>query len=77
MYRRFILSIFMVCCLAAGAAAEFEEYPASLIRLHVVAEDDSEEAQAMKLAVRDACLECARQYLADCGTPDEAYAMLA
>ena len=43
------------------------------IRLHVVAADDSDRAQALKLEVRDACLAAARGLLADCEDPEEAW----
>lgn len=43
------------------------------IRLHVLAEDDGENAQALKLEVRDACLAAARELLADCDSADEAW----
>ena len=48
----------------------------ALVRLHVVAEDDSKEAQALKLEVRDAVLAAARPLLADCDSPEIAYARL-
>lgn len=47
-----------------------------LIRLHVVASDDSQEAQALKLKVRDAVLAEAQALLADCADADEAFARL-
>ena len=43
------------------------------MRLHVVADSDAGDAQALKLAVRDAVLDCARALLADCGGADEAW----
>ena len=48
----------------------------ALVRLHVVAEDDSEAAQALKLEARDAVLAAARPLLADCDSPQLAYARL-
>ncbi len=69
----------MVCALLAAlcvrAAAQID-YTGTLVRLHVVAEDDTPQAQEIKLAVRDACLACAGEYLADCSSSDEAYAAL-
>ena len=55
-----------------------EEAPLTeaLVRLHVVAEDDSEAAQALKLEARDAVLAAARPLLADCDSPELAYARL-
>lgn len=43
------------------------------IRLHVVAEDDGDAAQALKLKARDAVLEKARALLEDCGDADAAW----
>ena len=44
------------------------------VRLHVVADGDDADAQALKLEVRDACLDCARALLADCADADAAWA---
>ena len=49
----------------------------SVIRLHVLANSDSEEDQNLKLAVRDAVLAEARVLLADVKTRDAAEAVLA
>ena len=46
------------------------------IRLHVLASDDSAEAQALKLEVRDACLFCVRALLKDCEDADEAWELV-
>ena len=56
--------------IAAQTAAD------ELVRLHVVAGDDSDAAQQLKLTVRDAVLDCARSLLADCADADAAYARL-
>lgn len=64
---------------AAGTAAKAlaEDTPvADYIRLHVLAEDDSDAAQALKLEVRDACLEAARALLADCSGAEEAWSLV-
>ena len=62
---------------AAGAKASAADIPVEdYIRLHVLAEDDSEAAQALKLEVRDACLTAARALLSDCETPEEAWSAL-
>ena len=47
------------------------------IRLHVVAEDDGDAAQALKLKARDAVLEKARALLKDCGDADAAWGAVA
>ena len=58
-------------------AAGLSDVPVSqYIRLHVVAEDDSEAAQALKLQVRDAALEAARALLVDCDGPEEAWTLV-
>lgn len=44
-------------------AALAEDCDPDYVRLHVVAADDGEAAQALKLEVRDACLEAARAWL--------------
>ena len=76
--RRFVFGLVLIWLLGAPArAAGLADVPVSdYIRLHVVAEDDSEAAQALKLEVRDACLEVARALLRDCDSPDEAWATL-
>ena len=76
--RRFVC--FLILILLAGTAVRAQrpsEVPvADYIRLHVLAEDDSDEAQALKLKVRDACLEAARTLLADCDSADEAWTLV-
>ena len=70
----------MILILLMGTAARAQspsEVPVEdYIRLHVLAEDDSDEAQALKLKVRDACLEAARALLADCESADEAWELV-
>ena len=44
-----------------------------VIRLHVIAESDSDEDQALKLKVRDAVLECVGDRVGECADFDEAY----
>lgn len=61
-----------------GAAARGESTPEDVpvedyIRLHVVANDDGDAAQSLKLEVRDACLMCARSLLQDCHDADAAW----
>lgn len=45
-----------------------------VLRLHVIAESDSEEDQALKLKVRDAVLECTADAAGKCNSFSEAYA---
>ena len=53
-----------------------EEVYDTVVRLHVLANSDSEEDQALKLEVRDALLEVTSPLLRDCTTRDEAAAIL-
>ena len=48
----------------------------SVLRLHVVANSDSEEDQALKLAVRDRVIEIASEIGAECQTLEEARAVM-
>ena len=59
------LLIAVVVCLASGAAAmqSQEQLSEKVVRLHVLANSDSEEDQALKLTVRDAVLEEAERLL--------------
>ena len=51
----------LVLTAGAGAEVSADGVPVKdYIRLHVLASDDGEAAQALKLEVRDACLMCAR-----------------
>ena len=67
----------LILLLLSGSAARAEEAAdvpvRDYIRLHVIANDDGEAAQALKLEVRDAVLAAARALLADCGGSDEAW----
>ena len=65
MIRRFFCALLAALMLTSGA------YAASLtglVRLQVVAESDSAADQALKLKIRDACLDCARVCVS--GAPD-------
>ena len=53
-----------------------EEIYDKVVRLHVLANSDSEEDQAIKLAVRDAILNVTVPLLQDCNTQEEAVARL-
>lgn len=55
-----------------GASARAEYHP-EYVRLHVLAEDDTETAQALKLKVRDACLKYAQGLLKNCESADQAW----
>ena len=74
--RRFVFGVIVALLLFAvpARAGVLESVPVcDYIRLHVVAEDDSAAAQALKLEVRDACLAAARALLSDCDGADEAW----
>lgn len=65
-----LLALMLLCsCASAQAMPE-------LVRLHVVAADDSPQAQALKLVLRDECLRCARVCLSDAADADEAWRRL-
>ena len=53
-----------------------EEIYNKVVRLHVLANSDSEEDQAVKLAVRDAILDVTIPLLQDCDTREEAVRLL-
>jgi len=59
--KRRILLFIALCLLPACAMSETSDY----VRLHVIAADDTPQAQSLKLKVRDAVLECARPLLED------------
>lgn len=73
MIRRFFCALLAAALLCGSAGAvEMKE----LVRLHVMAEDDSPQAQALKLELRDTCLRCAEVCLGDAEDADAAYALL-
>lgn len=62
-----LLVALMACGLfAAETLLEQRQLASKTVRLHVVANSDSEEDQAQKLRVRDAVLECVGTLTADC-----------
>lgn len=77
--KRRLFCVLLALMLTIPALAE-EAQPdgayAELIRLHVLAEDDSEQAQSLKLKVRDAILATTQTLLADCESADEAYEII-
>ena len=52
-----------------GEAAIYDD----VLRLHVIAESDSDADQALKLKVRDAVLDCVADAVGECGDKEEAY----
>lgn len=73
MLRRFFCIFAALACLCGCAAAA----PcADWVRLHVVADGNSPYQQALKLEIRDTCLECAAACLGDAPDADAAYMRL-
>ena len=73
-----LLVALMACGLfAAETLLEQRQLASKTVRLHVVANSDSEEDQAQKLRVRDAVLECVGTLTADCKDAAAARALLA
>ncbi len=57
-------------------AVSSEELPRHIVRLHVIANSDSQRDQAVKLKVRDAVLREAEQWVGDAETMEEANSIL-
>lgn len=74
MIRRFFCALMAVGMLCSCAFAQ--DYNHDLVRLHVVAQDNSPAAQALKLEIRDACLACARICIDGAPDADAAYMRL-
>ena len=72
-----LCALCLTLCAALWAQEQSERISASLIRLHVLAVDDSAEEQALKLRVRDAVLDYLKPKLEDVQDRDEARALLA
>lgn len=72
------LLIGLVCAVAAGAWAQKSQRELSdkLLRLHVVANSDSEFDQALKLSVRDRIIELSQPLISDTKDADEAAQVL-
>jgi len=64
------------CIWICGVAADREQLDTELIRLHVVANSDSDTDQSVKLRVRDAVVESLTEAMADISDIDEAKAYL-
>ena len=81
MKQNWLLSVILMVCVVVlvvglmpirGEAVIYD----TVVRLHVLANSDSEEDQALKMRVRDAVLEVTNPLLADCKTQDEARGLL-
>lgn len=65
----FIVAFTVVCVFPTrGESAIYDD----VLRFHVIAESDTEEAQSLKLTVRDAALEYISERMTDCTTVSEA-----
>lgn len=73
MKRRLLFALILALALGRAAAEPGETPVGEYIRLHVVAADDGDAAQALKLEVRDAVLARARTLLSDCPDADTAW----
>ena len=73
-----LLLLFLAAFLVSGSAAlrTGQELSDKVVRLHVLANSDSEEDQALKLRVRDRILACAEPLLAGAADRREAEALL-
>ena len=70
-----LLSLLLVTLTCLPIHGEEEIYD-TVVRLHVLANSDTEEDQSLKLEVRDALLAVTSPLLASCGSQDEAVAIL-
>lgn len=70
--RRFFCALILIFALGCPARAATADY----VRLHVIASDDTEAAQVLKLKVRDAVLSRARELLKNVSDADAAWAVV-
>ncbi|MGN1346749.1 MAG: stage II sporulation protein R [Eubacteriales bacterium] len=76
-FLRMSASVLAAACFLAVMPVSGEHHIyTDVLRLHVIAESDSEEDQALKLQVRDAVLTCVSDAVAACTSFDEAYAVV-
>ena len=74
-----VLTVLVLVCFLALAVMPIhgeEGVYENVIRLHVIANSDSEEDQSLKLAVRDAILDLCAPRLSDCKSRDEAQSLV-
>lgn len=67
-----LIALCVSLCVGLKAHAEQQELASQLVRLHVIAESDSDEDQAVKLKVRDKVLEILTPELNEATSIDEA-----
>ena len=68
----FVIAILFSFTSFTAFAAQCEQIPNEVFRLHVLANSDSEEDQALKLKVRDRLLDETGELLSECTTKEEA-----
>ena len=68
----FFLAVMVVSVWFGGLLADANALRSDILRLHVVANSDSQEDQAVKLQVRDAVLATLQEGMADIADPEEA-----
>lgn len=71
-----LLGVLCALVMGAGLGREQEQLAQSVIRLHVIANSDSQADQALKLRVRDRVLEQAQELYPEGATLDQARAIL-
>lgn len=74
--RVFFLAVMVAAVWFGGVLADSKQLSEDIVRLHVVANSDSEEDQAVKLEVRDAILGSLEEGLADLQDADQAVAYI-
>ena len=68
----FVIAILFSFTSFTAFAAQCEQIPNEVFRLHVLANSDSEEDQALKLKVRDRLLDVTGELFSECTTKEEA-----
>ncbi len=68
--------IVIICTLCLYAEFSFRDISAGVVRLHILANSNTEEDQKLKLKVRDCILEQARTLLANAGNKGDSMAIL-
>ncbi len=68
--------VLMMLCTITGFAGQCETISDRVLRLHVLANSDSQEDQALKLKVRDKVLECSAYMLDDAQDLNQAEALI-
>lgn len=72
----FAVALFITAVLALYSASVMKDLKENIVRLHVVADSDEEDAQALKLKVRDSVAEYTAELLKNSATAEESYGIL-